>query len=292
MGREIKRVPANFDWPLNKVWKGFINPYYSCCDACPECGRYNSYTRRTERGDGLTPAAREIADGFYDFGWEGPYPSPNRWADKLTQEEVNLLVDEHRLHDFRPWLRKYDDEGNFLEWERRLNDDGTPFYPTAEAVNAWERSRGMGHDALNRWILIEHRWKKAGLTEDLTKCHLCKGEGNLWPDPQDKIRYENFAADNPDPSLGEAWSEPPEGEWWQVWETVSEGSPVTPAFETPEELIDYLVENGDGGYGPAPSREAASRFVLGSGWVPSGMVGPNGMITGVQQSEHLSKDAS
>jgi hypothetical protein len=33
--------------------------------------------------------------------------------------------------------------------------------------------------------------------------------------------------------------------WFQVYETVSEGTPVTPAFATKGELVDYLVENGD-----------------------------------------------
>jgi hypothetical protein len=27
MGRELKRVPLDFDCPLNKVWKGYINPF-------------------------------------------------------------------------------------------------------------------------------------------------------------------------------------------------------------------------------------------------------------------------
>ena len=50
-----------------------------------------------------------------------------------------------------------------------------------------------------------------------------------------------------------------------VYETVSEGTPVTPVFATPEELIDYLVihgdfwdqHRGDGGW----LREAAESFV-------------------------------
>ena len=33
--------------------------------------------------------------------------------------------------------------------------------------------------------------------------------------------------------------------WYQVYETVSEGTPVTPPFATKEELINYLVEHGD-----------------------------------------------
>lgn len=33
--------------------------------------------------------------------------------------------------------------------------------------------------------------------------------------------------------------------WFQVYETVSEGTPVTPPFATKPELVDYLVEYGD-----------------------------------------------
>ena len=60
--------------------------------------------------------------------------------------------------------------------------------------------------------------------------------------------------------------------WFQVYQTVSEGSPVTPPFATKEELVEYLVQNGDfwdqkrrhGGW----NRENAERFV-GSEWAPS-----------------------
>jgi hypothetical protein len=75
-----------------------------------------------------------------------------------------------------------------------------------------------------------------------------------------------------------AFSEEPT--WFQVYETVSEGTPVTPPFSTKEELVNYLVENGDfsdqtetrwhpkrGGW----SRENAEAFV-GRGWAPSLMV--------------------
>ena len=33
--------------------------------------------------------------------------------------------------------------------------------------------------------------------------------------------------------------------WFQVWETVSEGTPVTPPFATTEELVEHLVTVGD-----------------------------------------------
>lgn len=33
MGRELKRVPLDFDWPLNERWKGYVSPEWR---ACPE----------------------------------------------------------------------------------------------------------------------------------------------------------------------------------------------------------------------------------------------------------------
>lgn len=59
----------------------------------------------------------------------------------------------------------------------------------------------------------------------------------------------------------------------QIYETVSEGTPVTPPFATKDKLIDYLVKcgdfwdqrRGDGGW----SRVNAERFVNGGGFAPS-----------------------
>ena len=60
--------------------------------------------------------------------------------------------------------------------------------------------------------------------------------------------------------------------WYQVYQTISEGTPVTPAFSNKEELIEYLVEHGDywdqrrghGGW----DRVAAEQFVD-RGYAPS-----------------------
>lgn len=60
--------------------------------------------------------------------------------------------------------------------------------------------------------------------------------------------------------------------WLQVYETVSEGTPVTPPFATTEELIDYLATRGDfwdQGRGDGPwARTHAESFVR-RGWAPS-----------------------
>lgn len=86
--------------------------------------------------------------------------------------------------------------------------------------------------------------------------------------------------------------------WYQVYETVSEGTPVSPPFETQQELIDYLMENGDfwdqkrrkdprniGGFRMKCdpwSKAAAERFVMGSGWAPSMIVTGGKIMSGVE----------
>lgn len=84
------------------------------------------------------------------------------------------------------------------------------------------------------------------------------------------------------------WTEQ-DATWFQVYETVSEGTPVTPAFSTREELIDYLVNHGDywdqrrgnGGI----SREAAEAFVMGDGFVLSMSISKGVITAGIEQAK-------
>ncbi len=39
MGREIKRVALNFEWPIKRVWDGYCNPYHpTTCWWCEGSG--------------------------------------------------------------------------------------------------------------------------------------------------------------------------------------------------------------------------------------------------------------
>lgn len=111
--------------------------------------------------------------------------------------------------------------------------------------------------------------------------------------------YEEYAGDAPDhPEYYRPWKDE-EATWYQLWETVTEGTPVSPPFATPEELIDYLAKNGDFSdqrdcepenrarqlmiFGRAKSTpgwgyERAKAFVE-AGWAPSGMIRGGQMLT-------------
>lgn len=272
MGREIKRVPLDFDWPLKKVWSGFINPHWQYAQPCRDCdesgyspeakwwadawyGQADGYEPSITGSRPLTPddeavrlfARRNVENSpeFYGSATDLAIAREamrlidlwnKRWAYHLDQDDVQALVDNNRLWDFT---------AEFIPgqgWQAKE----PPYIPTAAEVNRWN-ILAVGHDSINQWVCVEARVKQLGYELD---CRTCQGEGHLWPSPKTKAAYE-------------AWEpqEPPAGDGWQVWETVSEGSPISPVFATAEGLEDWLIFQGY-------SEGAAEQFTK-VGWAPS-----------------------
>lgn len=112
----------------------------------------------------------------------------------------------------------------------------------------------------------------------------CKWENRERPaDAEPDEKYWDWCGSPPDPNYYSHGFTEDRCTWYQVFETVSEGTPVTPPFATKEELAEYLANNGDfwdqarvkegrNNGQPAPwGREAADRFV-GTGFALSMMV--------------------
>lgn len=111
--------------------------------------------------------------------------------------------------------------------------------------------------------------------------------------------YWEWHGNPPCPAYYRPWKDE-EATWYQVWETVSEGTPVTPPFATQQELADYLAENGDEWdqsrsldphacklFGITPGKPGwgkvrAEKFVFGGGWAPSFVVSGGQMMSGVE----------
>lgn len=135
-------------------WKAF-GPW--SLDDLNECANFYFYVERDSINceacgqSGLNPASHAVAEDFYDFARTG-----RRWVDNITQDEADALVAEGRLTDFtRNGIAR----------------------PTAEQVNAWSRGGGFGHDAINRWILVETRCKRLGVWGE---CSACGGSGSIY----------------------------------------------------------------------------------------------------------------
>ena len=114
-------------------------------------------------------------------------------------------------------------------------------------------------------------------------CITCEGEGRVWP----KVTPKAWPVDKA-PSFyykdGEINERYVDGEYgYQLWQTVSEGGPVSPVFDTREELARWLSEDGnDRGITTGTTFEQWMRF-LDAGWAPSMMSSPStGLISGVE----------
>ncbi len=110
----------------------------------------------------------------------------------------------------------------------------------------------FGHDAVDRWSAVKKINAAAGLPEDWGTCKTCKGDAI---DPAVKAAYE-------------AWAEfePPKGDGYQLWENVSEGSPVSPVFSTLDALCKWAATHATT-FGSGRASAAELRRMLDAGFV-------------------------
>lgn len=76
--------------------------------------------------------------------------------------------------------------------------------------------------------------------------------------------------------------EPPKGHGWQMWETTTEGSPISPVFSTPEELAKWLAENNASSFGGQTATYEQWMKMIVVGWAPSAASQDGKIISGVQ----------
>ncbi len=101
-------------------------------------------------------------------------------------------------------------------------------------------------------------------------CKTCEGRG------------EDPAAAR-EASEGWARTEPPAGEGWQMWETTSEGSPISPVFATPEELARWLAGTGASSFGSdTATYEQWLRMIKVPGWAPGAVIIGGAAMSGVE----------
>lgn len=257
MGFVLKRVPLDLKFEMGQVWPGYINPHYPG-DECQHCD-----------GTGRSQQAKSLMDKWY--GWVKPgscilpfHPSDNgsvpfeeshpaivsrarlnlvhrkchdssslafqaecrrlaehfnsSWSHHLNQQNVDDLVARDRLYDLTH---------TFVMGQGWVKDDSKPT-PTAAQVNEWS-ILGLGHDAINAYVVIEAECKRRGHP---TTCDCCDGHGVVYASPEARDLRLNWKP-----------SEPPTGDGYQIWENVSEGSPVSPVFETEEQLARWMSNN-------------------------------------------------
>ncbi len=68
---------------------------------------------------------------------------------------------------------------------------------------------------------------------------------------------------------------------YQMYETTSEGSPISPVFATPEELAHWLADNGASAFGDQTASYEAWLRVCRGGYAPSAVLDDRGLRSGV-----------
>jgi hypothetical protein len=288
MSREVRMVPMNFAWPIGKIWKGFLNPFYEQSKECPFCD-----------GSGYSPEAKNLKDKWYGYvpfcpeeRGSVPFTTDNKiiialakrnslyqiereavrlcehfngsWMHHLNNDDVIALIKGNRLYDFtHTWTKE-------SGWQPK----SPPYIPTAIEVNEWSL-KGFGHDAINQWIATKAECKRLGYK---TGCNFCAGSGELWPSKKVKKQYESWKK-----------FDPPAGKGWQMWETVSEGSPMSPVFSTAEELAHWLADNGASSFGHMTATYEQWLATIKSGSAVSAVMENGVMKSGVEAGAELDK---
>jgi hypothetical protein len=207
MSREIRRVPLDFDWPLQKPWEGFFNPHDK---ECPETGK-TCFGGETAAATWLEAIARLIA-------LVGEQAAAEPHADALRARG--------RLYP-HPYL---------VEWPQaprtRAGDlhpfGGEDLVQLVTGLADGERPNALfGSDS---YSIMKTLLKAAGLPETWGRCPVCDGEGD---DPASR-------------EAAEAWrpTEPPEGPGWQLWESTSLGSPISAVHPDEASFRAYLLGEG------------------------------------------------
>lgn len=250
MGREIRRVPLDFDWPLEKVWEGFLMPDRLDGEPCPDCRQGQTYA-----GWWLQHLCQRLAMLANDVFAQQRGRPMHPWLANDPYPPTDST------HLFMPATRVLRPSEDILTLVAGLSGKSVAQIRNSSAGSSWEYQIRAG-------IL-----RGAGL-EDWGGCTTCDGEGTLERYPGQRAEAEAWEGTNP-----------PTGEGWQMWETVSEGSPVSPVFATAEDLAQWLTTSA-GGQVSGPSRrpmtiEQAHGFV-GAGWAPSMIVTAGGIHGGAE----------
>ena len=154
------------------------------------------------------------------------------------------------------------------DWEHPKQDDGG-YVPLLY-------NNGAFNDRLEVWETEYAKWQE-GL-------RVSWSNGKKWVPIEDKYKDETY----------EEWagSKPKESEYMPDWddsecthlmmyEDTTEGTPISPAFETPEELSRWLVDNNASAFGDDTATYEQWLETCKSGWVPSAVISDGQLKSGV-----------
>lgn len=245
MSREIKRVALDFDYPYGRmIWKGYHNPYKGLkCQLCDGSGYSHEY--------------KKLEDEWYSIGWDS----------NLTQEDVQALIDANRLWEFTRVPLTEEHHRLLKETKKHWLPFNNGYIPTAKEVNEWSNN-GIELDSCDRYVCCKAKLIRLGLP---LYCPDCDGKGEFFPTDEYEKLHDNFVR-----------IEPPVGEGYQLWSTTTEGTPLSPVFDTPEKLTQWLVDNNISTFAyNTATYEEWLEFITNHQWCMDLVMTKDGIKTGI-----------
>lgn len=233
MGRKLMRVPLDFNWPHNKLWRGYINPHWAPCPA----DQVTCFNGSTAAGKWIDAIARFIAilgedaaqeskaDALRARGRIFPHPylkefplAPSYQLPNIVSREMRDMTREQRMRVLAEYSRD----------QRTLPLGGDVM---AGFVTMLAKGDDITSHSGATYKIYKTLEEVGKLPEGWDICPICKGEAL---DPAVAEAYE-------------AWKdeEPPTGDGYQLWETTSEGSPISPVFASMDALCTWAAEHAN-----------------------------------------------
>ena len=98
-----------------------------------------------------------------------------------------------------------------------------------------------------------------------------------WEHPKENNRYKGLCEDDP---------EMKHGDWYQMYETTTEGTPISPVMKTPEELARWLADNKASACGSMTATYEEWLQTIERGWAPTMMIFGGELTSGVSGINH------
>ena len=208
MGLQVRRVPMDFSWPISQIWSGYIDPYVTQRIPCQDC-----------EGDGLSRWAK-----LYKQQWDGAAP-----FDPMAYGSPEVLTDHL---------------GN-VAWKFNLNQDDIEALRKRELLD--RRLLDLSVSEINRftlrlanenrgWLYSQQRYtcisNRCRHNRVPCSCQTCRGDGSVYPSQELEFLANDWVPEDP-----------PTGPGWQMWETVTEGSPVSPVMASAQDLANWCANN-------------------------------------------------
>lgn len=156
----------------------------------------------------------------------------------------------------------------------------------------WQHPKESTFDHRGRWVerykpLFPGEQYQSRVDEWDEKC--AKWKAGLRPDHCDSAEhramcYEQWAGQRPHRDDYMPNWPAKQRTHLMMYEDTSEGTPISPAFATPEELARWLADNGASSFGSDTASYEAWLRVARGGWAPSMVVTQNADGTGTIQS--------